>query len=193
MEAAKMDTSKLKKFAQAARRSLLDQVAAKLSLVLKPESVARREVPNVVNQLEKALKELGKETLIDKVAYIWFNRFCALRFMDVNGYNRVGILSPSEGQVQPEILAEAKAGHVDDSLVDAKSIEKVMGLLNGSIKSPDGQTEAYRLLIVSVCNTYNRLMPYLFQHIDDYTELLMPDDLLSENSILAQTREAMTS
>lgn len=187
-----MDTTKLKKFAQQARRSLLDQVSSKLGLVLKAESAARRESPSAVKELENAINELGKEALIDKVAYIWFNRFCALRFMDVNGYNRVGIVSPTEGQVQPEILAEAKAGHIDDTLIERKPLERVTGLLNGSIPSQDAQAEAYRQLIVSACNKYHSLMPYLFQRIDDYTELLMPDDLLSENSILAHTRNAMT-
>lgn len=113
--------------------------------------------------------------------------------MDVNGYNRVGVVSPAEGQVQPEILSEAKAGHIDDSLVNTRAAERVVGLLNGSIKSQDGQTEAYRQLIVAVCNNYHSLMPYLFPRIDDYSELLMPDDLLSENSVLSHTRSAMTT
>jgi hypothetical protein len=60
------------------------------------------------------------------------------------------------------------------------------------VPSQDPQGEAYRLLLVSVCNHWNRAMPFLFQRIDDYTELLMPDDLLSGTSILAYTREAMT-
>ena len=187
-----MDTSKLKKFAQNARTTLLEQVASKLALVLKLESAARREVPATVNQLEKALNELGKTALIDQVAYTWFNRFCALRFMDVNGYNRVGVLSPAVGKQQPEILAEAKAGVIDDAMVASRTREKVFGLLNGSIQSPDSQTEAYRLLIVSVCNAHYSVMPFLFERIQDFTELLMPDDLLSSNSILADILEVMT-
>ncbi|RLA42836.1 MAG: BREX-1 system adenine-specific DNA-methyltransferase PglX, partial [Gammaproteobacteria bacterium] len=117
--------------------------------------------------------------------------FCALRYMDVNLYNRIGVVSPTEGQVQPEILAEAKAGHIDDAVVTGEKREQIFKLLNGSTPSRDPQTEAYRALIVAVCNDYHRLMPYLFERIDDYTELLMPDDLLSENSILAHTREAV--
>lgn len=187
-----MDTSKLKKYAQHARRTLVDQVASKLSFVLQPENAARRESPESVKQLEQAIKEIGKDALIDKVAYTWFNRFCALRFMDVNGYNRVGVISPAEGQVQPEILAEAKAGHIDVDLVERRAADRVMGLLNGSIKSQDGQTEAYRQLIVSACNAHYGIMPFLFERIDDYTELLMPDDLLSENSVLIDLREVMT-
>ena len=187
-----METSKLKKFAQYARRSLIEQVGSKLAQVIKEESAERRELPNVVAKLESQLKQKGKEQLIEQAAYTWFNRFCALRFMDVNQYNRIMVLSPLEGQFQSEILAEAKAGHIDDSVVNDKTREKIFGLLNGSIKSRDGQSEAYRLLIVAVCNDYHRIMPYLFERIEDYMELLMPDDLLSGNSILAYTREAMT-
>lgn len=187
-----METSKLKKFAQYARRSLIDQVGSKLEQVIKEESQARRELPEVIDKLDKELESKSKEQLVEQVAYVWFNRFCALRFMDVNAYNRIGVLSPIEGQFQPEILAEAKAGHIDEAIVNEQTREKIFGLLNGSIKTRDGQAEAYRLLIVAVCNDYHRIMPYLFERIDAYSELLMPDDLLSGNSILAYTREAMT-
>lgn len=187
-----MDTSRLKKFAQYARRSLIEQVQSKLKLVLDKESEARRELPKAVAELEQQLAEQSEEQLIEQVAYLWFNRFCALRFMDVNQYNRIMVISPLSGQFQPEILAEAKAGHIDDGIVNEKARDKVLGLLSGSIPSRDGQSEAFRLLIVAVCNDLHRIMPYLFERIEDYTELLMPDDLLSGNSILAYTREAMT-
>ena len=101
-----METTKLKKFAQFARRNLLEQVSAKLKLVLAENSAARRENAEAIKKLEEAIKEHGKEQVIEKVAYIWFNRFCALRFMDVNRYTRIGIVSPAEGQFQPEILLE---------------------------------------------------------------------------------------
>jgi len=187
-----MDTSALQKFAQAARQDLLEQVGSRLTFVLKPESPARREYPMTVNQLEKAMTVQGKVGLIDQVAYIWFNRFCALRFMDVNGYNRVGVLSPSEGQIQPEILAEAKSGIIDDTQFNRRIADQIKGLLGGSISSQDAQAEAYRLLIVGSCNGLFEHMPFLFERIQDFTELLMPDDLLSENSILAEMRKVMT-
>lgn len=187
-----MDTSRLKKFAQFARRSLIEQVQTKLKLVLAEDSLARRESPKAVKELENKKQELGEELLLEQVAYTWFNRFCALRFMDANQYNRIMVISPVAGQFQPEILAEAKAGHLDDSIFNEKARDEINDLLCGSIPSRDGQSEAYRLMIVAVCNDYNRLMPYLFERIEDYTELLMPDDLLSSNSILAYTREAMT-
>jgi len=187
-----MDTSKLKKFAQFARRTLGEQVGAKLALVLSEGSAARRESPAAVKKLEEAIKDHGKAWVTERVAYIWFNRFCALRFMDVNRYTRIRIVSPAEGQFQPEILLEAKMGHIDEEMVPAKTQQRVADLLAGKSPSHDPQGEAYRLLVVAACNAWHQAMPFLFERIDDYTELLMPDDLLSGNSILAYTREAMT-
>ncbi len=187
-----MDTSKLKKFAQFARRTLGEQVSAKLALVLSDGSAARRESAAVVKKLEDAIKSYGKEQVIERVAYTWFNRFCALRFMDVNRYTRISIISPAEGQFQPEILLEAKMGHMDEEMVPAKTQQLVADLLAGKSPSHDPQGEAYRLLVVAACNAWHQAMPFLFERIDDYTELLMPDDLLSGNSILAYTRETMT-
>ncbi|MCG9096685.1 BREX-1 system adenine-specific DNA-methyltransferase PglX [Laribacter hongkongensis] len=187
-----MDTSKLKKFAQFARRTLGEQVSAKLALVQSDGSAARRENAAAVKQLEDAIKRHGKEQIIERVAYTWFNRFCALRFMDVNRYTRIGIVSPAEGQFQPEILLEAKMGHLDEEMVPAKTQKLIADLLAGKSPSHDPQGEAYRLLVVAACNAWHQAMPFLFERIDDYTELLMPDDLLSGNSILAYTREAMT-
>jgi type II restriction/modification system DNA methylase subunit YeeA len=188
-----METSKLKKFAQYARRSLMEQVSAKLKVVLTDDSPARRESIEAVRKLEEAINLHGKGEVIERVAYIWFNRFCALHFMDVKRYNRVNIVSPADpGQFQPEILAEAKMGHLDEEMVSEKTRQQIFALLDGKAPSRDPQGEAYRLLVVAVCNFWYKAMPFLFQRIDDYTELLMPDDLLSGNSILAYTREAMT-
>ena len=187
-----METTKLKKFAQFARRNLIEQINAKLKLILADESPARRERPQAIKKLEEAINDQGKEQVIERVAYIWFNRFCALRFMDVNRYNRIGIVSPAEGQFQPEILADAKMGHIDEEMVSEPTRQKIFALLDGKTPSQDPQGEAYRLLVVAACNYWYSAMPFLFERIDDYTELLMPDDLLSGSSILAYTREAMT-
>ena len=126
-----METAKLKRFAQFARRSLLEQVSAKLQLVLAENSAARRESTEAIKKLEEAIKGHGKELAIERVAYIWFNRFCALRFMDVNRYTRIGVVSPAEGQFQPEILAEAKMGHIDEEMVhDDKVRQQIFALLS---------------------------------------------------------------
>lgn len=187
-----METTKLRRFAQYARRTLLEVVEARLQLVLHAGSAARRENPDATKKLEEAIRNHGEAQVVERVAYIWFNRFCALRFMDVNRYTRIGVVSPVEGQFQPEILAEAKMGHIDDEMVPEKIRQQIFALLDGKAPSHDSQGEAYRLLVVAACNAFHRAMPFLFERIADYTELLMPDDLLSGNSILAYTREAMT-
>jgi len=184
-----MNTTELKKFAQAARRQLMEQVGARLELVLQMDNAEIREKEKVVKDLQEQIAKTSKNTVIERVAYIWFNRFCALRFMDVNRYTRIGTVSPAEGFSQPEILQDAKQGHIDDELQVDK--QKVLDLLGGQIKAADPQQEAYRLLLVAVCNSYHQLMPFMFERIADYTELLMPDDLLSENSLLHAVRDAL--
>lgn len=157
-----MDTTKLKKFAQFARRTLLEQIAAKVALVLDQNSAARRENPKAVEELMGQIKASSVVQVIDKVAYTWFNRFCALRFMDVNRYTRIGVVSPAEGQFQPEILAEAKMGHIDDGLVSDAERQHITAMLAGSATSHDPQGEAYRLLLVAACNAWHQSMPFLW-------------------------------
>ena len=182
-----MDTNALKKFAQAARNLLIDQVTSKLDLVLVDGSAARRQHPQAMKDLDQAIARDGKSQVIEQVAYTWFNRFTALRFMDANGYTAVGIVSPAEGQTRPEVLAEAMAGN----LPEGAPVE-VAALLDGRTPSSDPQAEAYRQLLVHACNQWHGTMPFLFEEIDDYTELLMPEDLLSQTSILSETRKVMT-
>jgi type II restriction/modification system DNA methylase subunit YeeA len=187
-----MNTTALKNFAQKARVDLIHQVGAQLKLVLASDSLARREEDKAVRELEARIERKGKEVVVEEVAYTWFNRFCALRFMDVNRYSTVGVVSPSEAQTQPEILSDAKMGVFDENVVSNKTKDKVLDLLSGRLKSKDAQGEAYRLLLVSYCNHLNRTIPYLFERITDYTELLLPTNLLAVNSILAECRDAMT-
>jgi type II restriction/modification system DNA methylase subunit YeeA len=185
-----MDTKPLERFAQAARRQLKDHVSAKLARVLTVDSAALRGQAAAIQKLKDQISDTSKEVVVERVAYTWFNRFCALRFMDVNGYTAIGAVSPAAGFTQPELLQEAKAGHIDADLpVDRQT---VFDLLGGRLRATDPQQEAYRLLLVATCNSYHRLMPFLFEPIADYTELLMPDDLLSEGSILQAVRNALT-
>ncbi len=182
-----MDTSALKKFAQAARTQLIDQVTSKLVAVLDPASAARREHPEAMKALDGAIANQGTDQVIEQVAYTWFNRFTALRFMDANGYTLPRAVSPADGATRPELLAEAMAGNLPD-----KAPPAVAALLDGRTPSNDPQGEAYRLLLVHACNAWHEPMPFLFEKFDDYSELLMPDDLLSPASILARLREVLT-
>lgn len=183
-----MDTNRLKRFAQTARKKLLEAVADKLKFAIGENSPARRGTPRAVVELEKNIREKGEAAVIDFVAYTWFNRFCALRYMDVMGYNPVRIVSPLPGHFQPEILEEAKGNSFSDEIPAATQM-MIRDIL--ASERPNAQLEVYKLLLVAICNAYNKPMPFLFQPINDYTELLMPDDLLSGSSILALTREAI--
>ena len=183
-----MDTNRLKRFAQTARKKLLEAVADKLRFAIGENSPARRGTPRAVVELEKNIREKGEAAVIDFVAYTWFNRFCALRYMDVMGYNPVRVVSPLPGHFQPEILEEAKGNSFSDE-IPATTRMMIRDIL--ASERPNAQLEVYKLLLVAICNAYNKPMPFLFQPINDYTELLMPDDLLSGSSILALTREAI--
>ena len=107
-----MNTNQLKRFAQEARIKLIDQIGAKLEKVLTSDSVALREKAGHLKKLQEAINKTSKIEVIDTVAYTWFNRFVALRFMDVNGYEPLGIsiVSSIKGGTLPAILQEAKQG-----------------------------------------------------------------------------------
>lgn len=182
-----MDTNALKKFAQGARNLLIDQVTAKLDLVLDAASPARREHPAAIKKLEAAINATSKTQIIEQVAYTWFNRFTALRFMDAAGLTNPRVVSPTDGATRPEILSEAMAGNVANG-----ASPQITELLQGTRGAHDPQAEAYRLLLIHACHDWHKVMPWLFEALDDYTELLMPDDLLSQTSILARLRDVMT-
>jgi len=186
-----MNTNNLKRFAPEARRKLLEQVGAKLNYVLTADSSLLREHSEAVKQLTKLVSPATKEQLIEKVAYTWFNRLMALRFMDANDYQPIGVrvISPKEGYMTPEILDEAKRGNIPEEL--KLNRQKVFDLLDGKIVSNNPQNEAYKLLLIAACNHLNTVFPFLFERINDYTELLMPDDLTSDFSIVTTVREGM--
>jgi hypothetical protein len=187
-----MNTNQLKKFAQQARKKLLEQIGAKLEFVLNNDTPELREKSSQINLLKDAISKAGKPQLIDKVAYTWFNRFMALRFMDVNDYQPLGvkIITPKEGYTLPEILDDAKQGHISDELNVNRP--RIFDLIDGKIPSSNGQNEAFKELLVGACNHLNKVLPFLFERINDYTELLLPDDLTSELSILQDIRDGMS-
>lgn len=180
-----MNTNALKKFARESRTKLLSQVEAKLTYILAPIETLGVELRSKEKQLveiREQVRKLGKENFIEKIAYTWFNRFTALRFMDLHNYTFTKIFSPPEGFTLPEILSEAKSGHIDERLkVDKERINKI---LDGIIPSQNSQSDVYKTLLIASCNYYNPSLPFIFEKIEDYTELLLPDDLLSENSVL---------
>ncbi|MCH4189979.1 MAG: BREX-1 system adenine-specific DNA-methyltransferase PglX [Bifidobacterium tibiigranuli] len=194
-----METAPLKRFATWARTELITQVNARIIAVLAPASSERIEKPNAIQALEADIKKTGdgakgRNSVADKVAYTWFNRIIALRFLDANGYTKAGIVSPALGQGigQPEILADAKRGIFDSGVINDKTAAAVAGLLDGTRSSADPQGEAYSLLLAECCRHWNRSMPFMFEREGDYTELLMPANLLADESILSRAVTTMS-
>ena len=100
--------------------------------------------------------------------------------MDANGYNAPKVVSPASGQTRPEILQDAMGGTIDDEL-KLSDEEKILP-----------EAKLYRRLLIAVCNQKNSAMPFLFERIADYSELLLPDDLLSEQSFVTDIRNGMS-
>lgn len=190
-----MDTKPLERFATSARRQLINAVDAQATAVLAAGSVARSERAEVVKKLEAEIGRNGRQHVIDKVAYTWFNRIIALRFMDARGYTDAGVVSPAQGQAhgQPEILADAKRGNLDVAVVmNTRTADAIIGLLDGTRRSTDAEGEAYALLLTEYCRYWHKSMPFMFEREGDYTELLVPVNLLAADAILARASEALT-
>jgi hypothetical protein len=194
-----METAPLKSFAIWARMALIREVTARVAVALAPASPVRVEQTKAFEALEKAVAaagggDKGKAAIADKVAYTWFNRIIALRFMDANGYTGVGVVSPHSGVEtgQPEILADAKRGNIDAAVVSPKTRETVVGLLNGTRRSDEPQGEAYALLLADYCRYWNRAMPFMFEREGDFTELLIPANLLADDSVPSRAVTVLT-
>lgn len=189
-----IDSSRLKNFAQGARKQLIDEVKVKLDLALNPASTLAMENRAAVEKLraELDIKHRTKDEIIEEVAYTWFNRIIALRYMDSRGLQNPMAVTPLEGQSLPEMLTIAKS--LDFSvftLSDAKK-EQIKNLVLGNTQSTNAQEEIYRILFLSVCNDCSAYMPDVFEWVGNYTEILLPDNLLSDNSVLMKAAKAIT-
>ena len=173
------NTSALKTFAQETRKKLISLISTKMDFILTQDTAELRGFESQIAKLKSAIASKGKELVVEEVAYTWFNRVMALRYMDANGYTDLKVVTPGMGQMRPEILQEAMAGNIDGDL---------------RVKVDDNPKEAvlYRRLLVAVCNQYGTSMPFLFEHICDYAEMLLPDDLLSDQSFVTDIRNGMT-
>ena len=174
------NTVTLKTFAQQTRGKLISLITTKLQFVLGQDTAELRGHEKELDILRKEIQSKGEKNVIEEVAYTWFNRVMALRFMDANGYNTPMVVSPAAGQTRPEVLQDAMGGTFDDNL----SLSDEDKLLP--------EAKLYRRLLVAICNQKYAEMPFLFERIADYTELLLPDDLLSDQSFVSDIRCGMT-
>lgn len=185
-----MNHSALKKFAQGARRKLIAQVGLRLDYVLDHDDAYLRSHGKEKRKINELIEKKGRDRVIEDTAYVWFNRLTALRYMDLKGYNRIGIVSPAPGESRPHILAEIKRGAVPEEIAFAS--EEILDYINGRVESPEPDREAYKTALLSWCNHIGRIMPFLFKPVDDWAALLLPRDLLSEESIIADIQRNLT-
>ena len=192
-----MNKNAIKKFATEARRELISRVsqrALKYGISDKETGNPNDESVNghLLSSAEKKqraalieqIKEKGYEQVMEEVAYTWFNRFSALRFMEVNGYlpTRVRVFTDENNAFKPQILTEAI--HLE---LDGLDMDKVY-----AYKEANDNDELYKYLLITQCNALNSVLPRMFQKISDYTELLFPDNLLREGSVIQQMIELIS-
>ncbi|WP_324721448.1 BREX-1 system adenine-specific DNA-methyltransferase PglX [Latilactobacillus curvatus] len=208
-----MDKKLIKTFAIEARVKLRESVMSKLAkLGITDEQISEiteigndtieikdnheRFTGNDVKNRAKLVEELNKreqqtgnrqiayDTLVEEVAYTWFNRLIAIRFMEVNDYlpERERVLSSESGIKQPDIIT-----HLLDTEMyaefDLATKERVTELLSDS--SADAVDELYQLVFIKQCNSLNQQLPDLFEKIDDYTELLFTISYIDDNGVIA--------
>ena len=191
-----MNRSDLKDYAPQARRDFIQAMkdraafygltASKVDPVVERGDavvIAGREHPRAVGRKRKLLEERvrrnGFDQTMEAMAYTWFNRLVAIRFMELHGYLDHGyrVLSHPDGKPTPELLEHADAEQVSmpglkrDRIIDLK-------------QAGNKDSELYRLLLTAQCNALNAAMPFLFERIDDETELLLPDNLLHSDSLI---------
>lgn len=191
-----MNKTALKNFATNARRELIKKVEAKaLKIGITEENIKRAQIESSDaiyidgkqltitekkqrDKLIQRIKDIGFKQVVEEVAYTWFNRFIALRFMEVNNYlpTKVRVLSSSNpDNPEPDILKEALSVDLD---IDKELVYE--------LKLNNKTEELYKYLIIKQCNSLNKYLPFLFETIEDYKEILFPEGLLAKDSFLRE-------
>lgn len=194
-----MDKNKIKNFAILARRNLMESIIDKAFKI----GVEKNKIHDIyvveggfklrykdeifnINPVhrEVLLEEIearGFTNVIEEVAYTWFNRFIAIRYMEVNEYLPIGIRvlsSESKDKIEPDVLTRISET-IQELNLDASYIYELLD----SGKREDREV-VYKSILVKQCNKLGRIMPEIFEKISDYTELLLPENLLEEDSII---------
>ena len=186
-----MDKNAIRKYAMWARNELIERVCQKAEQYeitkdkitsADADSIGGRVLSGIEKKQRQALigriNKVGYEQVMEEVAYTWFNRFTALRFMEVNNYlpSHTRVFTNEKNEFKPQILVDAI--QLD---IDGLSMGKVYEL-----KDANKTEELYKYLLITQCNALSSVLPVMFQKIEDYTELLLPDYLLREGSVIEQ-------
>ena len=141
-------------------------------MALSPQEQSQRR------ELVREIQAKGYDQVMEEVAYTWFNRFIALRYMEVNNYlpSHIRVFSNAQGAFDPEILKEAL--HIDLPGLDQSKVAEYI---------EKNETEAlYRYLLLTQCNALNEGLPKMFEKMGGYTELLFPNNILRPDSVLGR-------
>ncbi|MCI0766550.1 BREX-1 system adenine-specific DNA-methyltransferase PglX [Bacillus sp. TL12] len=189
-----MNKSALKTFAPSARKELLKKVEAKaMKIGITEETIKKADIESSDaifidgKQLSKEEKiqrkkliarinQIGFKQVLEEVAYTWFNRFTALRFMEVNEYLPTGVRvlsSLNPNSADPDMLNEALELDLE---IDKEYVYE--------LKLNNKTEELFKYLIIKHCNHLNKYLPFMFKTIDDYTEILFPEGLLAKESFV---------
>lgn len=184
----------MKNFAMNARKELIEKVKAKAFRIgITEESIKKAQFESSdsifidgkpLDAIEKwqreklisRIKELGYKQVVEEVAYTWFNRFTALRFMEVNNYlpTKVRVLSSSNSDSsEPDLIKEALTVDLD---IDKELVY--------DLKLNNKTDQLFKYLVIKQCNSLNEVLPFMFETIDDYKEILFPEGLLSKDSFI---------
>lgn len=186
-----MNKSVIQKFAMWARTTLMEQVRQRAfqygitkdgygeenavtvnGMALSPQEQRQRR------ELVREIQAKGYDQVVEEVAYTWFNRFIALRYMEVNNYlpSHIRVFSNAQGAFDPEILKEAH--HIDLPGLDQSKVAEY-------IEKTDNES-LYRYLLLTQCNALSESLPKMFEHMGGYTELLFPNNILRPDSVLGR-------
>lgn len=189
-----VNKSALKKFATEARKELLERVelqARKIGITAESIENVTVESSKAIyigekqlkdfeviqrNKLIKRIEEIGFDRVMEETAYTWFNRFIALRFMEVNDYlpTKVRVLSSyNSDSAEPDMMKEALSLDLE---LDKELVYE--------LKMANKTDELFKYLIKVHCNDLNRYMPFMFETIEDYKEILFPEGLLAKDSFV---------
>lgn len=186
-----MNKSAIQKYAVWARRELIEQVSQRAyQYGVTAQGYGSPEDPVINGRVlsddeKKQRKELirqiqnkGYDQVMEEVAYTWFNRFIALRFMEVNNYlpTHIRVFSDGNGNFKPEIISAALS--LDLPGLDR---DKVIRYIDGN-----QEDDLYRYLLLTQCNALNEPLPLMFEKMGSYTELLLPNNILREDGIIGR-------
>ena len=198
-----MDKTAIKTFAINSRKRLMEDVEYKMSLIginkgkinepiSAAEGIETYQIGSSTNSIydeeiskrERLVKEVeqkGFENVVEEVAYTWFNRIIAIRFMEINNFlpTKTRVLSSeTEGKIEPDIITEAFDIDLDYTQEDKELIFK--------LKDENKLEELFRFLFIKQCNKLNEILPGLFEKTDDYLELLLNISFTNEDGVVRQ-------